>query len=399
LPPVRDLAVVFQRWTAVSAGLHRGYWLVTSLYLVIDANLTPFQLVFLGTAQGIISLLFEIPAGVIADTISRKASLVAYHVLLGGSMIATGLVTSFPALVVTQMIWGVAWTLRSGADVAWITDELAAPERIDRVLTAKARWEQVGAVVGMVAVASLAWLTSRHAAMILAGAAMVALGLYVISRFTERNFSPVTQQRWAAAIQTFRGGIRQARADQAILLILAATLLVNGAAEAFGRLYPSRLIEVDFPDSPNPIVWFSALGIAVYAVAAASLRIVEARIEHAGAARRVYVVACAAGVAGLALLAHAPGSGAAACGVLIVGGVGLSITRAISVVWVNQRVTSNVRATMHSFLAQVEYLGEITLGFALALVARATSITVAMTTAAALLAAAAALVSGRRRAG
>ena len=41
-----------------------------------------------------------------------------------------------------------------------------------------------------------------------------------------------------------------------------------------------------------------------------------------------------------------------------------------------------MRATVHSLLAQAEYLGEIIVGFALALVARSTSVPAALTGAA-----------------
>src|SRR5947207_1863380 len=134
-----DIARHFVRWSWLRAALHSGYWLVTSLYLVLDAGLSPFQLVLIGVAQGIVSLLFEIPTGVMADTISRKWSLVIFHILVGSSMVITGLVTPFPALLATQMLWGIAWTFASGADVAWITDELNQPELTAVVLTAQAR--------------------------------------------------------------------------------------------------------------------------------------------------------------------------------------------------------------------------------------------------------------------
>ena len=60
--------------------LHNGWWLVTSVYLVVDADLSPSQLVLIGVAQGVVALTFEVPAGVVADTISRKWSLVVSHV-------------------------------------------------------------------------------------------------------------------------------------------------------------------------------------------------------------------------------------------------------------------------------------------------------------------------------
>lgn len=50
-----------------------------------------------------ISVISEIPAGVMADTISRKWSLVVAQLLMGTAMAITGLVTAFPALVATQM--------------------------------------------------------------------------------------------------------------------------------------------------------------------------------------------------------------------------------------------------------------------------------------------------------
>jgi MFS family permease len=121
---------VYSRWTWCRAVLHRGWWLVTSVYLVVDAHLSASELVLIGVAQSLVALVFEVPAGVVADTISRKWSLVVSHALMGTAMIATGLVTGFGPLVATQMLWGLSWTFASGADVAWITDELDEPARI-----------------------------------------------------------------------------------------------------------------------------------------------------------------------------------------------------------------------------------------------------------------------------
>jgi MFS family permease len=114
--------------------LHRGWWLVTSVHLVADAHLTASQLVLIGVAQALTGLVFEVPAGVVADTLSRKWSLVVSHALMGVAMLATGLVTGFLPLMATQMLWGLSWTFASGADVAWISDELDDPARVPAVL-------------------------------------------------------------------------------------------------------------------------------------------------------------------------------------------------------------------------------------------------------------------------
>ncbi len=391
-----DITGVFLRWTGTRALLHRGYWLVASLYLVLDARLSPFQLVFLGTAQGIVALVAEVPAGVVADTVSRKWALVIGHALIGGSMVVTGLVTAFPALVATQMVWGVGWNFVSGADVAWITDELRQPERIARVLAARARWEQIGAVGGMVGVGLLALAIGRGPAMVSAGAGMVLLGGYIVARFTEYGFTRTRARRWQRSVTIFRGGLALARRDREILLVLAATFLINGAAEAYGRLYPKRLVALGFPGQSNPILWFTALGIAAYAVAAVALRIVEARIDGAGVARRAYAMACGIGALGLVALTVAPGSLVGGAGVLLMGGCATTVTRAVGEIWVNRRTTSDVRATVHSLLAQMEYGGEILCGAALGALAQLATIPVAFACSAAIFTCAGLLVARAR---
>jgi MFS family permease len=391
-----DITAIFLRWIALRAVLHRGYWLVTSLYLVVDADLSAFQLVFLGTAQGIIALVVEVPAGVVADTVSRKWALVIAQTLVGISMVITGLVTAFPALVATQMLWGVGWTFASGADVAWVTDELDRPERVAGVLAASARWEQVGAIGGLVGFGLLALVIDRGTTMVFAGVVMVTLGLYVVLRFTEHGFSPTRSRRWQRSAVILRGGVALARRDREILLVLVATVLINGAAEAFGRLYPRRLVELGFPGQTDPIVWFTGLGIIAFAVGALALRIVEARINGVGVARRIYAAACFTGALGLLSLACAPGIFIGSAGVLLVGGIALTVTRAVGAIWINRRTTSDVRATMHSILAQAEYGGEILLGVTLGALAQVTTITVAFACASALIAGAGAMVMRAR---
>jgi len=379
-----DVATTFLRWAWMRATSFRGYWIVTSLYLVLDADLSAFQLVFLGTAMELTILISEIPTGVMADTISRKWSIVISHVLMGAGMLITGLVTAFPALVLAQMLWGFGWTFSSCADVAWVTDELDDPLRIDKVLTARARWQQFGAAVGMVGFGALAWTSSLSTAIVVAGSMMVLLGGYVVVRFTEHEFEPTREHRWKESKSIFRRGVSLARNDREIMLVFTATILINSGAEAFDRLYPKRLVDLGFPDEPDPIVWFTVLGVVTLAVGALALRIVEARIHGVGVARRMYAATCFVGAIGLIVLAHAPNDVAGMAGVLLVGGVSWTVIRAVSVIWVNRRATSDVRATVQSFLGQVESIGEIMGGLVMGILAQATSITVALTCSAAM---------------
>ncbi|HMC42311.1 MAG TPA: hypothetical protein VKI20_04810, partial [Acidimicrobiales bacterium] len=82
--------------------------------------------------------------------------------------------------------------------------------------------------------------------------------------------------------------------------------------------------------------------------------------------------------------------------VLLVSGISFNVTRAVSVIWVNRRTTSDVRATVLSLLSQAETVGEIGGGFALALLARAAGIPQTLAASGALIACAGLLVARSR---
>lgn len=387
-----DLGGTYVRWVWCRAVLHRGWWLVTSVYLVVDARLPASQLVLLGVGQAVVALVFEVPAGVLADHVSRKWSLVVSQVLMGGAMLATGLVDGFLPLLATQLVWGLAWTFASGADVAWVSDELGDPAYARTVLIRAEQAQLLGTVAGLPGVGGLAWLVGRGPAMVLAGAVMVLLGLYVIAGFPERRFVPApSAQQWPI----LKGVLR----NRTLLAAFGATFLVQGAADAFGRLYPLQLLALG--PGVDPVVWLTGLGVLMCLGGAAALRLAQARISGQarptqasiggddtmppapiggesttaaassggeGAVRNGYVFACAIAVAGVAGLALAPGAAGGSLAVLLAAGA-LPLTRSFGTIWVNNETVGAVRATVHSLLAQSEYAGKIACGLTIALFA------------------------------
>lgn len=101
-----DLASAFLRWAPLRAALARGWWLATAVYLLVVADLSPFQLVLIGVFQGVTVVIAEVPAGVLADAVSRRLALVLAHVVMGAGMAMTGFVTAFPLLVVSNCLSG-----------------------------------------------------------------------------------------------------------------------------------------------------------------------------------------------------------------------------------------------------------------------------------------------------
>jgi hypothetical protein len=220
--------------------------------------------------------------------------------------------------------------------------------------------------------------------MVLAGAAMLLLGFYVALRFREQRFVPAGTRRWSASWSILVRGSALVRHSRAILLMFAATFLVNGAWNGFGRLRPLRLVDIGLPS--DPVVWFTVLGVLTLLVGAAALRVVEPHVDDVPTALRGYVIACAAGAVGAIGLAGAPEEASGSAAVLLVAGIALPLTRTIGTIWVNRQTSGDVRATVHSYLAQAEYIGEIVCGLTIAVIARFAGLSPALVTCGALFA-------------
>lgn len=349
----------FLRWSFVRSVLHNGWWLLASLYMVANAGLSPSELLIIAAAQGVAAVVFELPAGVFADTVSRKLAIVISHALMGVAMIATGLSSSFLPLMLAQMLYGISWTFSSGSDIAWITDELDQPEKMDHVLSRQARWQLAGSGTGLVVLGVLGTFLNRPVVIVGAGVAMLILGALFALFFPERNFTPIRTQRWRGSYRILTRGVTLAVRDRTILALVFVTLLVNGAGDSFARIYPVKLVNVGLPDGSEGTLWFTAISIMGFIAGIFALRGIENRIRSESGARRAMVIAGIAGALGLGLFGLAPNLSIAVVALLVASGVAGPIARTVTTIWVNRRTSSDVRATMHSFLAQAEYVGEI----------------------------------------
>src|SRR2546423_1768387 len=65
-------------------------WVVVSVYLVRVLHFSPLQLVLMGTAMEAAVFLSEIPTGVVADTYSRRLSLIIGYLGMGTAWMLVG---------------------------------------------------------------------------------------------------------------------------------------------------------------------------------------------------------------------------------------------------------------------------------------------------------------------
>src|SRR5262245_12503641 len=188
-------------------------WVVMAVYLVQELHLSPLQLVLMGTAMEAAVFLFEVPTGVVADTYSRRLSLIIGYLGMGLAWLAVAFVTAPWLAIVLWALWGISYTFTSGAEEAWIADEIGA-EKVPRVFLRAARVGQAGAVVGLLLQVAVG-AASLRAGVALGGAFPIAAGLACIlfmkehgfqRRPREERYSPLKEMRTTAA-----AGARYAR--------------------------------------------------------------------------------------------------------------------------------------------------------------------------------------------
>src|SRR5207247_916819 len=99
--------------------------LVSHHFTLFDGRwerLSPLQLVLMGTAMEAAVFLFEVPTGVVADTYSRRLSLIIGFLGMGLAWMLVGVFSSAWVIIALWAFWGFSYTFTSGAYQAWITD-------------------------------------------------------------------------------------------------------------------------------------------------------------------------------------------------------------------------------------------------------------------------------------
>jgi DHA3 family tetracycline resistance protein-like MFS transporter len=362
-------------------------WVVMSIYLVSELDLSPLQLVLMGTAMEATVFLFEVPTGVVADTYSRRLSLIIGFVGMGVAWLLVGVVSAPAAIIALWALWGVAYTFTSGAYQAWITDEVGV-ERVGAVFLRGARFGYAGALLGLVGFVALGAISLR-AAVVTSGAVTVACGLACVFLMPETGFRrrPAAERgnAFAELRTTALNGGRFVRA-QPLLLVLIGIALVGGmSSEAFDRLKEAHFIrDIGLPTVGHldAVVWFGAFSAVAMLFGFFALGRLQKRFERVGSAGVAKLLLAFTVVMAAGLLVYALTSVAA---VAIVALLAVLLTRGLLSplwdTWVNQQITdSSVRATVISITGQADAIGQAAGGPALGAIGNVWGIRAALAT-------------------
>jgi MFS transporter, DHA3 family, tetracycline resistance protein len=357
----------YRVYMLISAGTSFFFTLVFSvnmIYQVQTVGLSPLQLVLVGTTLEISTFLFEIPTGIVADVYSRRLSILIGFVLIGLGFVVEGAIPTFAAILLSQVLWGIGYTFTSGAQQAWITDEIGE-ERVGHTFL---RASQVGHILGILATITAIVLGSLliNLPIVLGGLLFIALAIFLSLYMPETGFHPTPRgerSTWGHMSATFKDGLRMVRGRPVLLAIMGIGLFFGLYSEGFDRLGIAHLLtSFTLPDfgGLQPVAWLGILGIIGSLLTVTATQLVMKRVNLANnrsMARALLIMSSllVGGLLGFAL------AGNFVVAVLFDWLVGMmrSLVGPIEGTWINQNLDSNVRATVISMRGQVDAFGQI----------------------------------------
>jgi DHA3 family tetracycline resistance protein-like MFS transporter len=340
-------------------------WVVMAVYLVQELHFSPLQLVLMGTAMEATVFVFEIPTGVVADTYSRRLSLIVGYLGTGLAWLLVGVVSAPWLIIALWALWGFFYTFTSGAEQAWITDEVGM-ENVGTVFLRGARFGQAGAVVGLLLQVAVG-VVSLRAGVILGGAFTIVCGLAAILLMPETGFRRRPRTGRGSALAELRttalAGVRYAWAAPVIVLLIGAELFMGASSEAFDRLKEAHFLrDVGLPavGELDPVVWFGIFWLAGMLLNIAAIGSLIKRVER-GSRQTIAQFLFAFTLMQLAAMLVFALTGSV--WVAIAGLLGVFFARNMALplwdTWLNQQITdSSVRATVISLTGQSNAIGQ-----------------------------------------
>src|SRR5579863_4708551 len=142
----RGANAVYLTMSAVGSWCGTVIFTVNMIYQATTVGLDPLQLVLVGTVLEITCFICQVPTGMLADLYSRRASVILGWVLQGLGFLLEGFVPRFDMILLSQVIWGIGISFTSGAQEAWISDEIGE----DRAAHAFLRASQAGVLSSLI---------------------------------------------------------------------------------------------------------------------------------------------------------------------------------------------------------------------------------------------------------
>ncbi len=357
---------------------------INLIYQTKAAGLSPLQLLLVGTVLEGTVFLCEVPTGVLADLRGRRLSVVTGLFLIGAGMVMTGIYAHFWTILAAQLVWGCGTTFLSGAQQAWIADEIGI-ELAGPVYMRASQVDQLLRIVAIPVSIGLATLT-LGLPLIVAGGLMPVLGIYLLVAMPEDGFQRDIEAGERISFRhlgkTTMAGGKLIRASPLLITLFMITIFYGIANQGFDRLWVAQFYDnLGFPHFHmfEPVIWFGVIrfGSAVLSIGAVEYarRHVDMNSHHS-VSRWLFAIT---GLQMLSLLVFAM-AGSFWLGTLVVWSA-ISLSRVydpLLLAWINQNVPREVRATVISMSSQTNSIGQISGGPLLGVISTLTTLRAAL---------------------
>ncbi|UCF61869.1 MAG: MFS transporter [Anaerolineaceae bacterium] len=381
----RNALTVFLVLTGAEWLIYSLFFTVVYVYLATYITDDPFQLVLIETVFTTTILLFEIPTGVVADVYSRRLSVIVGYAMAGIGAIIQGAFQIYEMVLLAQVVWGLGFTFTSGAKDAWIADEIGE----ERVSHAYMRSSQVGQVAFLIAIpiSTALGTIALNIPIILAGALLILLAIYLIAVMPEEGFQRKTEgdrKSWRTMFKTLSEGFQLVRGRTVLIAILLISAVYGLSSAGFDNLWTVNMLEnLSFPTIGNfkPVVWFGFLNAVMTILGIVGIEIVRRKVDISGQSGIVRTLMFLTGATAICMVIFGLTRNFWLAGTVYCLSITLRTTSdPIFRTWINQNTSSAVRATILSMDSQVNSLGMIIGGSTIGAIGSAISLPAALVT-------------------
>ena len=338
-------------------------WGINTLFL-LDAGLSIFEVFVANAVFTAAMALFEVPTGVVADTVGRRASfLLSEATLAVGTLAYVGVAEIEGGLVLfclAGVILGLGYTFYSGAVEAWVVDALRASgytKDLDPVFARAYMVSSVAMIVGTIAGGVLGQLHLSLPYVARAGLVVIALAVGYRTMF-DIGFEPralhmrgiVGEMR-----KVGRAGLTYGWQSPAVRLLVLESFIVMGFFTWAWYAWQPYFLDLYGENS----IWLSGLIASLFALAGIVGNSLVKRLAQPGRRRTTLMLWAGIITSSTMVATGAIRSFWITVPVFLLGAVAFGVQQPVRQTYLHASIPTSERATLVSFDSLLGSLGSV----------------------------------------